>query len=173
MAAECVAFKSWVFSELKRIHPTMVVSSFSRNDRQLKDRATGAAADDEWTKQITATGQQVLADAGSYVLLAPPQLAASEPGVCITKFSHPADCATPLSADYTHQVGVEARAIAAVGGTRAKFVDTTDWFCADGECPAFADGILIRADKLHLTAAASTALAPFLRDALLGSHGGR
>ncbi|GAA2059035.1 hypothetical protein GCM10009839_81450 [Catenulispora yoronensis] len=63
---------------------------------------------------------------------------------------------------------IEDRAIAAVGDSRARFVDTSAWFCSDGQCPAFADGMLIRADRLHFTAAAtaSTALTPFLRDAL-------
>ena len=166
--AECIAFKSWVFSEIKRIHPAVVVSSISRTDAELEDEATQPTVDAAWKQQLTDTARQVLTSADSYVLLAAPELVRSEPAVCITRFSHPADCASPLSDIYKHHVASQAQALAAVGDSRAKFVDTSTWFCTNDKCPAFAAGILIRADRLHLTAVASKVLAPFLREALVG-----
>lgn len=62
----------------------------------------------------------------------------------------------------------EATQTAADAVWKQQLTDTSTWFCANDRCPAFAAGILIRADRLHLTAVASTALAPFLRKALVG-----
>jgi hypothetical protein len=66
----------------------------------------------------------------------------------------------------------EATQPAADAVWKQQLTDTSTWFCANDRCPAFVARMLIRADRLHLTAVASTALAPFLRKAWWAGYAG-
>ena len=48
------------------------------------------------------------------------------------------------------------------------FVDTTDWFCADDNCPAIVGNILVLRDESHITAPMALYLQPLV-DAVLGA----
>ncbi|WP_315913032.1 acyltransferase family protein [Arthrobacter sp. lap29] len=160
-AEECVRFKDWVVGEIIRIKPTQVVSSFLRNDNQLKDGATGPAADLQWQRQIAGMGKIVAQNGGRYVLLGAPNPAKSEPSQCITRYSRPSDCVATLPQEFYAQEGAMKRAIADIG-PRASFVSTQGWFCVDGRCPAFIRTTGMYADINHISAQASRELAPLL-----------
>lgn len=164
-ADECIKFKAWVVDEIKRIKPTEVVSSFLRNDGQLKDHAQGAAADAQWQQQIAGMGKIVTDNGGKYVLLGAPNPTKSEPSQCISRFSKPADCLAGLPPEFEDHEHTLERAVADIG-PGARFVSTKDWFCADGECPAFIGTTGMYADINHISALASEELAPLMQEAL-------
>lgn len=160
-AEECIRFKAWVVSEIKRISPTLVVSSFLRNDGQLKDHAEGAEADAEWQRQVTGMGK-IATDAGAeYVLLGAPNPAKSDPSQCISRVSRPSDCITNLPTGFDSNERAMERAVADVG-PGARYVSTKDWFCIDDRCPAFVGNTGMFADINHISARASEELAPLM-----------
>jgi peptidoglycan/LPS O-acetylase OafA/YrhL len=64
-----------------------------------------------------------------------------------------------------HEVATDRPADAAV-------VSVTDLICPDGQCPAMADGHVVRYDGLHLTSAWSRRIGPQLVDRALAAVGG-
>lgn len=164
-AEECIRFKSWVMSEVQRIHPTQVVSSFLRNDGQLVGHPQGAEADRRWQRQVTAMGKFITENGSEFILLGAPNPAGSDPSQCISRVSKPADCVTNLSGNFASNEIAMEHAVSDVG-PRAKYVSTKDWFCVDAACPAFIGTTSMFADINHISALASEELAPLLANSL-------
>ncbi|MBT2531852.1 acyltransferase [Arthrobacter sp. ISL-48] len=167
-ADECIRFKGWVQEEIKRLHPATVVSSFLRNDGHLASHAVGPAADAEWQRNIAAMGDFVIRSGARYVLLEAPAPAKADPSLCITRFSTPGDCVTQRASNFDNTSEVERRALAGLSKS-ALYVPTKDWFCVDGQCPAFIGNTALYADINHISARASEELGPLIAGALLGS----
>ena len=163
--AECKNFKSWVEEEISSKTPTMVVSSYLRNDAQLANKKTGLEADAEWHQEIADTAKFMIQHTSKYVMLETPSPARVEPSQCITRVSKPSDCITTLSPTYLRQTEVLRSAVESAGD-KALFVPTAAWFCSDEKCPAFIGTTGTYADVNHISEPASTQLAPFLRQAL-------
>ncbi|WP_248759898.1 acyltransferase family protein [Pseudarthrobacter sp. SSS035] len=159
---ECKRFKNWVQDEISSKTPTMVVSSFLRNDAQLANKKTGTEADAEWHREVADTANFMVHHTSKYVMLEAPPSARVEPSQCITRFSKPSDCITTLSADYSRQTEV-LRSATASAGEKALFVPISGLFCVEGKCPAFIGSVGTYADVNHISEPASTHLAPFLR----------
>lgn len=166
-ADECIRFKRWVQDEIQRLRPDSVVSSFLRNDGHLASQATGAQADDEWQRNISAMGDFAINHGARYVLLEAPAPAKADPSLCITRFSTPGDCVTQRAATSDNNSAVERRALASLGDD-ALYLPTKDWFCVDGKCPAFIGNTALYADINHISARASEELAPLMVGALRG-----
>lgn len=164
-AEECIRFKSWAQSEITRLKPDTVISSFLRNDGQLASGAAGAAADKEWQRSIAEMGKFVTSSGSRYVLLEAPSPAKAEPSQCINRFSKPGDCVTERNSVFDNHSQVETRALSEVGSS-AVFVPTKEWFCVDNRCPAFIGETAMYADINHISALASEELAPLLKPAI-------
>lgn len=162
---ECKKFKSWVHEEISIKRPTMVVSSYLRNDAQLANKKTGLEADAEWRREVADTAKFMVRHTSKYVMLEAPSSAIAEPSQCISRVSKPSDCVTELSPTYLRQTEVLRSAVEAAG-SNAVFVPTTGWLCSGGKCPAFIGTTGTYADVNHISEPASTQLAPFLRQAL-------
>lgn len=165
-AEECIRFKAWAQDEIRRLHPTTVVSSFLRNDGHLASKAIGAEADAEWQRNIASMAEYVTRNGARYVLLEAPAPAKAEPSLCITRFSAPGDCVTERAAAFDNQSDVASRALASVGQD-ALYVPTKSWFCVESRCPAFIGNTALYADINHISARASEDLAPLMAEALL------
>lgn len=163
-AEECVQFKAWVVNQIQQLSPTMVVSSFLRNDGQLTDHTQGANADAQWQSQVTGMGKIVREAGAEYVLLGAPNPAKSDPSQCISRVSKPADCITSLPVGFDANESAMKRAIADIG-PGALYVSTTGWFCVEDRCPAFVGNTGMFADINHISARASEELAPLMAEA--------
>jgi peptidoglycan/LPS O-acetylase OafA/YrhL len=164
-AEECIRFKAWVQDEIQRLQPETVVSSFLRNDGHLRSKASGAEADAEWQRNISAMADYVTRRGARYVLFEAPAPAKADPSLCITRFSTPSDCTTERAPSSDNQSSVESRALGSLG-KGALYVPTKDWFCVNGRCPAFIGNTALYADINHISARASEELAPLIADAL-------
>jgi hypothetical protein len=169
---DCDAHHRWAMSEIARMQPPLVIMSQVGNSiERLASGADGAAAEQEWTAAVSQTVDQLAASAGRVVVLADPP-GGERLGECATRFNSPSDCATTLSGAYLRRVGLESAAVAALGRppSAVQYVQTKSWFCADdGRCPAFAGGITMYADAIHVTTTYSAELAPVLRQLLVPS----
>lgn len=164
-AEECIRFKRWVQDEIQRLRPSTVVSSFLRNDGHLASHATGRQADAEWQRYISAMGDFAIKNGARYVLLEAPAPAMADPSLCITRFSTPGDCVTHRADTFDNNSEVERRALATLG-EQALYVPTKDWFCVDGQCPAYIGNTALYADINHISARASAELGPLIAEAV-------
>lgn len=106
-----------------------------------------------------------LADEGVqevYVITDPPLT--NDAMECGTRLTSPANCLSEVSANSIAKAYAEAEAVSAT--TIGHLIDTEEWFCSDGVCPAFVDGHVLKTDRAHLTAAASVAVGPLMVAAL-------
>lgn len=161
---ECDAFRSWAVDEITKVKPDLVVMSEYRYDPVLISHATGAAADVERAAGYEATLGKLAAVPSKLLLLsAPPegQLLAS----CATRMSSPANCLASPTPQFERTVALEGAAMARLG-SKASYVDTTQWFCKDNVCPAFINSAPMHADQYHLTDAGARQLAPLLAQAM-------
>ncbi|WP_345752733.1 acyltransferase family protein [Microbacterium rhizophilus] len=124
-----------------------------------------AEAKAKWQAGVERTLSQLAAlpDAPQVVVLGDPPRAGNMLE-CPVRVGGPAACAAPVSDTYLAKAEADRAAVAASSGV--VYVDTLDWFCADGRCPAFAGEHVIRMDVSHLTDAEGRALGPLLSDAL-------
>lgn len=98
------------------------------------------------------------------VVLAPP------PGSgrlldCVTRFGSPADCVNRPSADWRLHTAGERAAASELG---AEYVETEDWFCVQGRCPAFVGATPVTVDGSHLSIQYGEQLAPLLAETVFG-----
>ncbi|MEG9247993.1 acyltransferase family protein [Arthrobacter sp. Soc17.1.1.1] len=81
---------------------------------------------------------------------------------CYTRLSSPADCMGELQSDF----GQTERNLAAdLNGT---FVDSSDWFCYQGNCPAYVEGTVMKMDNRHMTPQYANYIGPVIREHLDG-----
>ncbi|ROQ22299.1 peptidoglycan/LPS O-acetylase OafA/YrhL [Curtobacterium sp. PhB170] len=98
------------------------------------------------------------------VLQAPPSL--PDPRACASRVRSATDCVGPPPSAGSPAWVADAALQDAAETTGARFVRTTEWFCADGGCPAQVGGVVQRFDTVHLTEGGSQSVAPELRAAL-------
>lgn len=163
---ECAAFRDWVVKKIGETKPELVlVSQSTETLKRLTSKAVGDMAVAELTAGLETTVSMIAPNAGKVAVLdAPPAVSASITE-CATSVSTPASCLTSYSGDDKANAKVAADAVAGV--PNAIHVETVEFFCAGGgQCPAFADGIIMRPDKNHLTQEYSKYLGPALGEAL-------
>ena len=161
---ECSEFRDWAVQRIGELAPDLLVVSSFRYDPALASRATGEAADAEWSAGTQLIHQRLAGKAARTVVLsAPPE--AKDPAQCVTRFSSPGDCESALPDSHQPRADLESSA-AAAGNPEAEWVDTTAWFCVEGRCPAFAGNTTLYADAYHLSAAGSRLLAPLIASVL-------
>jgi hypothetical protein len=167
---ECGDFRTWALGEMNATKPALVLVSEALDNAYLSSKATGAAADREWQAGALTTMQALKTAATDVVVLSRPP-AATALVECKTPTSSPADCKSEVSPSFISHARVMQAAATEVGEP-VQFVNTQGWFCSQGTCPAFVNGIPVRGDSSHLTARQSADLAPIMSDLLatLGSE---
>ncbi|MDJ0347962.1 acyltransferase family protein [Cryobacterium sp. PH29-G1] len=164
-AAKCDAHHAWVYDEVARLHPDLVVmSSLAGSIVRLASGNEGAAALAEWQ---TATADTITALRGSterVAVLSPPP-ASTALAECKTLTSAPADCIYSPSSLYQKVVASEQDAVGQLGDF-AQYVNVVPWLCVDDSCPAFIDNTPLFFDGQHFVREASAQLGPLLAEAL-------
>jgi hypothetical protein len=162
----CDRQRELALDQVRMLQPDLVV--VSNHGRVFSGRVLGrpeGVPDAQAWEGGTARALTYLRDATDRLVLLGGTPGTPDLQTCATPRSTPDDCTGALPAHWPELVGAEARAAASTGAT---YVDTTDWFCADGRCPAFVGGTPVHWDGLHLTAAFAERTAPALRPFLLG-----
>lgn len=159
---DCTEHRQWAAQQVSEMSPDLIIVSDSAlSIRRLVSKATGVAAQDEWTAAYTQALDALPKTSKVVSLMTPP--GAKNLQECYTPLSKPADCAASVSADWETLKAAESAAAASRG---AAFMDTKTWFCYQGTCPSFAGKRAIFADSGHLTGIFSAELAPVLAEAL-------
>ena len=161
--AACPRHKAAVVDTIERLRPALVIASstyrITFQDRSSPPEVIRQTALREIAGRTRDAG-------GQFVALAAPPVTAN-PQECITRVGGPADCLSVQPPYWRTQAAAERTAMAAVGGS---FVPTSQWFCVDGRCPAFAGNVRMKDDEVHITEQYARMLAPVLSAAL--SEGG-
>ncbi|OUE08020.1 O-acetyltransferase OatA [Clavibacter michiganensis] len=161
---ECTDFRTWALGEMEATKPALILMSEAVDNSYLSSKATGGAADREWQAgALTTMGALKTASSNVIVLSRPP--AATALVECKTPTSSPNDCQSTVSPSFISHARTMQAAAEEVGAP-VQFINTQGWFCSQGTCPAFVNGIPVRGDTSHLTARQSQDLAPIMSDIL-------
>ncbi|NSX38241.1 acyltransferase [Pseudarthrobacter oxydans] len=159
--AACTAHKEWAAERVNELSPDLVIISDSAlSIRRLVSKASGPAAQAEWTAAYSSALGSLPESSKVVSLMTPP--GAKNLQECFTPLSKPSDCSAPVPADWETLKAAES---AAAADHDAVFIDTKPWFCFQDVCPAFAGNRAIFADAGHLTGAFSEELGPVLAQA--------
>jgi peptidoglycan/LPS O-acetylase OafA/YrhL len=161
---ECQSAHEFASAEVAKIKPDLVIMSDAaplfphiRGTHDATDRESAV------TTGLLTTLETVAPNSHRIVFLAgPPSSGSLEQ--CVTRFSSPSACTEDVNRSWTDLSGAEKSAIADV--SKARYVDTRDWFCAHDACPAVIGTTPVSIDGRHLTQAYSQQLAPLIRQAL-------
>lgn len=159
----CEEHRLWAAGKVQELNPDLIIlsDSFYGTDR-LISQSTGDAAEAEWTGGSASALASLPAASAKVVLMSPP--GAGNMTRCYTPISKPADCNGQLGDRWNLVAEAESAGAAQAG---VPFVDTRDWFCISGVCPAFTGTTAIYADSAHLTQKESEGLAAVLGDKLV------
>lgn len=163
--SECRAHNEWVREVLAETKPALVIVSTAANtiERVLPEGKPQP-------EQTLATAlEETLAAAkanGSRVIVLSPNPRGKGLIDCYTAIASPENCISDPPAQ--HVLMTEAMRLASTAAG-VEFVDTENWFCAAGRCPAFVGSTPVTFDGTHLTAKYVQRLEPVLTPALLGA----
>ncbi|TFD11081.1 acyltransferase [Cryobacterium sp. TMT1-2-2] len=164
-AATCDDHHSWVYNEVARLSPDLVImSSLAGSIVRLASGNEGVAALTEW-QTATADTITALQGATDHVAVLSPPPASTPFAECKTLTSAPADCTYSPSSLYQKVVATEQGAIEKFGDF-AQYVNVVPWLCVDNTCPAFIDNTPVFFDGQHFVREASNQLGPLLAEAL-------
>jgi peptidoglycan/LPS O-acetylase OafA/YrhL len=161
---ECDAARDEAFDIAAALDPQLIVlsgalGSFERLEEEHDTEAAAAL----WRQGVRDSVDDLTArtDARLALLSSPPE---TTPVLsCATRLTGTGSCEGAPGDAWEEKTATES---ASIEGARATFIDTVDWFCRDGACPAIVDETLVLADGGHLTTAYSARLSTLLRDAL-------
>jgi hypothetical protein len=167
--ADCAAWRTAVIAQLADLRPDLVVMSSFRYSQVGAD--AGHDPDTVWRTGIDRTVAKVRPLTRQLLLLgdsATPSL--DIPSCAAANLTKVQRCVTSRDgAVRPGRLAVEREVAAA---HQADFIPTSDWMCTATACPVVVGNVLMYRDASHLTATASTLLAPFI-DAALSSVLGR
>ncbi len=148
----CAQHQQWVIGQVQALRPDVIVLSSRYGGMEPSQWRAGT---ERALARLAPTG------ARTFVLEPPPDTGNLQQ--CRTRLSTPRQCVEPISE--LHRAFSAAELAATRSGT-GNFVDSTDWFCLDGRCPAVIAGTAVHFDGEHLTAAYGQFLGPYLARAL-------
>lgn len=165
----CDDFQSFLASEISTLRPDLVLISGWHGQviDRLASGATGAAALAEWKTALTKSATSFAASSKAVTVIAGPPTGRNLQE-CATPFSKPQDCVAPISGEYKNFSAAEQAGVTAANSPAIKYVPMVDWFCAADKCPPFIGANPVYVDGGHLTNTAAKALAPLLKQSLLG-----
>lgn len=161
---ECESFRTFAIDRVRKVNPALVIVSEASDDNRLVEQVSDDAAGQVWQDGAVSTLEQLAEIDGQVISLSRPPVGLSLYD-CQTALSTPADCVSPVEAGFRDR-SIRMRAAAEQVGKGVRYIDTSTWFCSQGQCPSFVDSTPVFADGRHLTDAASKQIAPLLANAL-------
>jgi hypothetical protein len=165
----CVAWREWAITKIRQLRPDIVVlGSFLPPGVVLPDGHTVTKP-----SEVTALVRKGLVDTVRvlgrrvvdrvFIVGDPPGLAQSADECLAGSDADLGDCASPASRADRLLIAAQRQAAKA---TRAGFIRTRPWFCAEGLCPAVVGSTVTYRDDGHITTVYSRALNRALQAAL-------
>jgi hypothetical protein len=157
---ECADWRDKVFEELATVQPALIVIAGS-DAAPVVDASEGGGLG-RWRNGWGETLERIPDATKVAALTDTPwsfDLAAAD---CISL--HPlADCNDDYGIEFTErrETGIEVQQ-----GAGAAVIDTSAWFCVDGQCPVVVGDLLVYRDNHHMTTPYATSLAEVLGAAL-------
>jgi hypothetical protein len=158
----CDEHREWAVRQIKRTRPDLLIMSNVTAINVIVPAAIVGSPLQTWQAGLTRTLQAVVSASKRVVILTPPP-GTKNPQKCATRTGGPSDCASAVSDNWDRMAAAEEAAAKAAG---AQFLRTSEWFCAQGICPAVVGGIPVTWDGIHLSARYSRLLAPVMLAAL-------
>ncbi|KAF0963794.1 acyltransferase family protein [Rhodococcus sp. T7] len=157
----CSQRKAEAISAINKLRPDLVVITNTYEPR-TNDATKQSVTWTEWVTGMKALTSQFAANVGKVAFLAPPP---SDVNVrdCYNKLSVPAECVSGLTGDWTTMSKVEEDL---AHGSGFAYVNSRDWFCVGGYCPAFVGTTPVKLDKVHMTSQYADRISPALRESL-------
>jgi peptidoglycan/LPS O-acetylase OafA/YrhL len=121
--------------------------------------------DDEWGEGFAATMQRIVPNAANVVVIGDTPETSEEPTDCLSHNLRRADvCSSdPDDVVAAGRLAVEEEITTGLG---ARYIDVSDWLCADTGCPMMIGDILLYRDATHITTVASEWFRPLLEASL-------
>lgn len=149
---ECSEFNAWAADQVARLAPDLVVVSGSAPPQVMVD---GKATNDRdviieemrrgWAELLDETTPR----AGRTAVLADVPRRRTEPGVCLGRPGATLRACLDRPLERAAEIGELARE--AAREARVPHVETEQWFCADGRCPAVVGDFVTMRDTGHVT----------------------
>lgn len=117
-----------------------------------------ALTPDGWKEAMAEIVARFQGSAGKIVFLAPPPNDVHI-AICYTKVSKPADCVSHVTEQWATYAQADSEVAADLG---AWYVNSVDWFCVDGLCPAFVGTVPTKSDHVHMLPAYAVKIAPVI-----------
>ncbi|WP_434317624.1 acyltransferase family protein [Leifsonia sp. P73] len=151
----CPARKEQAIENIATLKPDVLI--ISNTYLPLKEVSTGAVfTPAAYAKGLRAYLERTGPNVGKVVLLAPPP-ADKDVRECYSRRTGPDACVSTVNSRWKAIAAAESSVASAFGGA---WIDTLPLFCASSKCPAFAAGIPMKFDDLHLTEEYSRHIAP-------------
>ncbi len=165
---DCGVWRARVLDQLAALKPDLVVMSAYRYKMTGAD--AGRDPDQAWSDGLDRTMTKLRPLATKVMVLGDSATPADDVPSCVAgRVSNVGGCMNSrANAVKTGRLAVE-RAIAAKYD--AAFVPTSDWMCTETYCPVVVGNVLMYRDNSHITATASTFLAPYIETAVKGVLG--
>ncbi|WP_058729824.1 acyltransferase family protein [Curtobacterium oceanosedimentum] len=161
---ECESFRTFAIDRVRTVNPALVIVSEASDDNRLVEQVSDDAVGQVWQDGAVSTLKQLAEIDGQVISFSRPPVGLSLYD-CQTALSSPADCVSPVEIGFRER-SLNMRAAAEQVGDGVRYVDTSTWFCSQGQCPAFIDSTPVFADGRHLTDSASQQIAPLIANAL-------
>ena len=164
-STDCEAFQEWAREQVQQLQPDVVLLGSEANRRGFATE-DGAQVDDVPTMaQMYREGMEreidfLAPNTGRVIVIGDPPAVAVHPGRCLSERG--ASLKTCLSKEDEVSLTFIDSLRQAAANKGIEFVETADWFCADGLCPSVVGDYIAHRDRTHI----SQSYAGFLTDEL-------
>lgn len=162
ITANCESRKTQAVDAIRSLSPDLVFITNTYEPRVPAGQSEPLTPA-EWVTSTRSIVDQFIDQTGRVVFLAPPPSDVNLAD-CYSKLASPSRCVSEVTDQWEGQAEAEAALAADIGGS---FVDSRDWFCADGRCPAFAAGVPMKSDQVHITPAYQRVIVSAVAETLL------
>lgn len=163
----CVSWRAWAIEQIEDLQPDIVFVASDLPPAVVTSRGTiddQAAVADAMSAGLVDTIEQLERRVSRIVVVGAPPGMPMGPADCLsTRGADLGDCAFPRSRRSELLVEAERRAAAIA---KVEFIDTLDWFCAEGLCPSVVGSTVTYRDLEHITTAYALQLATPLQQAM-------
>lgn len=158
----CARHNAAVIADINRTRPSVVVVTNTYSPR-VSAATAKVLSDKQWTGALD--GEIAKITSGSRIVLVEPAPLGTDPNQCYQPHGDPTQCVYSIPSTHLSRANAERELAHAKGWS---YVNTEGWYCdiATGYCPAFADGVPIKHDVIHVGAAYDDLIWPVVREAL-------
>lgn len=150
----CPAHKSQAISVLESLKPDLLLITNTYTPYKTVDGDD--ISQDAYASGVRSFLEKVSGSVGKVVMFAPPP-ADKDVRECYSPRSAPKDCVSAVQKFWTERASVEEGLAREFGGV---WFDSRPMFCVGARCPAFAGGIPVKFDLVHITEQYARHIAP-------------